>query len=275
MEPKLSNIQIIYNNKFGRNDLYKQTIYCFKLKTLTQLISILLLLDTTMFFMQTYLRWGAPCFLWWNNIFTAITFLIGHITRLIGIPVCIYSIIQVRKDKTNGLTILFNYLFLLLSVTLIDIFFCIFEVDYVCNSESIKNWNQCSHEWGKQEYECLNQGQPCIAPLIYNNMEQDKKICEDFSCEYIKKNNRTTSECCNEPVWEYHNPCSEEPIIRPSVFDTSWCEKFSDFYDIGIGILTSIILFGFTYIVHSYNMIIIERIKFTNNPMEEYSDDES
>lgn len=32
-------------------------------------------------------------------------------------------------------------------------------------------------------------------------------------------------------------------------------------------------LFGFTYIVHSHNMILTEEIKFTNNPMEEYSED--
>jgi len=63
-------------------------------------------------------------------------------------------------------------------------------------------------------------------------------------------------------------------VIRPAVFDTSWCENFSDFYDIGIGIVTSIMLFGFTYIVHSHNMILTEEIKFTNNPMEEYSEDD-
>ena len=273
MEHKLSNIQIIYNNKFGRKDPFKLNICCFKVKTLTQLVPVLLLLDTTFFFIQTYFRWGAPCFLWWNNIFTAITFLTGHITRIMGIPVCIYSIIQVSKNKIDGSTILFNYLFLLLTVTLIDLGLCIFEVDYVCNSDSIKLWNQCSHEWGKEEFECLNQGQSCIAPLRYENMEDDKKICEDFSCDYVKKNILTTPECCNDSEWEYHNPCSEKPVIRPAVFDTSWCENFSDFYDIGIGILTSIMLFGFTYVVHSHNMILTEEIKFTNNPMEEYSED--
>ena len=37
--------------------------------------------------------------------------------------------------------ILFNYLLLLFIVIFIDIFFCIFEVDYVCNSEPINQWN--------------------------------------------------------------------------------------------------------------------------------------
>ena len=270
MEEKLNNIQVSYNEKIG----YTEKICCFKVKTLTQLIPILLLLDSMFFFVQTFFRWGAPCFLWWNSVATTITFFIGHVTRLTGIPVCIYSILEVRKGNIRGSNILFNYLLLLLGSTVIDIFFCIFEVDYVCNSDSIKVWNQCSHEWGKQEYECLNLGQPCIAPLIYDNMEHDKKICEDADCDYVKKSLRTTPECCSDSEWEYHNPCSEEPVIRSAVFDTSWCENFSDFYDIGIGILTSTLLFGFTYIVHSYNMIVTEALKFTNNPMEEYSDDE-
>jgi len=33
-------------------------------------------------------------------------------------------------------------------------------------------------------------------------------------------------------------------------------------------------LFGFTYIVHSYNMVAGEELKFTTNPMEEEDDDE-
>ena len=270
MEERLTNIQVSYNNKVG----YKRRICCFKIKTLTQLVPVLLLLDTTLFFIQTFFRWGAPCFLWWNSVATTVTFFIGHITRLTGIPICINSILRIRKDNPNGELMLFNYLLLLLAVTFMDIFFCVFEVDYVCNSNSIENWNQCSHEWGKQEYECLNYGQPCIAPLIFDNMKQDKEICEDASCDYVKKNNRITPECCSEAEWEYHNPCSEAPIIRPAIFDTSWCENFSDLYDIGLGILTSTLLFGFTYIVHSYNMIIDEELKFTNNPMEEEDDDD-
>jgi hypothetical protein len=61
------------------------------------------------------------------------------------------------------------------------------------------------------------------------------------------------------------------PVIRPKIFDTSWCENFSDFCDIGIGILTSAMLFGFTYVVHSYNFIM--HTNFTTNPMEEEDDE--
>lgn len=255
MEEKLINIQEKYTENFG----YQDKIFCFNVRTLTQIIPIILILDSLFFFIQTGFRWGAPCFMWWNSISTTITFFIGHLTRLIGIPVSIYSLIETRRGNTNGSRILFCYLFLLLVVTLMDIFFCIFEVDYVCNSESIKDWNQCSHEWGKEEYECItDDGIICNVPLIYDNMNHDKNICEENDCIYIKKTNRVKPECCSYSEWNYHNPCKSEPIIRPQVFDTSWCENFSDFYDMGIGLLTSIILFGFTYTVHSYNMASTE-----------------
>lgn len=270
MEEKLNNIQSSYNEKLG----YKQTIGCFNVKTLTQVIPVLLLLDSTFFFIQTFFRWGAPCFLWWNNISTTITFFFGHLTRLTGFPICIYSMIETRKGNSKGSKILFNYLLLLILVTFMDLFLCILEVDYVCNSDSINSWNLCSHEWGKQEYECLSSNnQDCIVPLIYDNMEYDKRICEAAGCNYIKKITKIKPECCNSNEWVYHNPCKEEPIIRPKVFDTSWCENFSDFYDIGIGMLSGTVLFLFTYVVNSYNMVVNESLKFTPNPMEEQDDE--
>ena len=100
MEERLVNIQEKYNDKLG----YTPTIGCFRVKTLTQMIPILLLLDSVFFFTQTFFRWGAPCFLWWNSIATTITFFIGHITRLSGIPVCIYSIKETRKGNAGRIT---------------------------------------------------------------------------------------------------------------------------------------------------------------------------
>ena len=51
--------------------------------------------------------------------------------------------------------ILFNYLLLLALSYVYGRLFVASEVDYVCNSESIDDWNRCSHEWGKEQYECL------------------------------------------------------------------------------------------------------------------------
>ena len=65
MEEKLNNIQSSYNEKLG----YKQTIGCFNVKTLTQVIPVLLLLDSTFFFIQTFLAlcsFITRLFLWYQ-----------------------------------------------------------------------------------------------------------------------------------------------------------------------------------------------------------------
>ena len=93
-----------------------------------------------------------------------------------------------RKQKVmqKGSHILFNYLLLLLLVTFMDIFLCIAEVDYVCNSDPIDAGNRCSH-WHVVNM-MFNMQKICIAPLIYDNMEHDKKTCEDHNCNYVIKN---------------------------------------------------------------------------------------
>ena len=100
-------------------------------------------------------------------------------------------------------------------------------------------------------------------------MESDKQKCLEYNCNYIKNTNLIKPPCCDDSLWNYHNPCSRDPQIRNKVFDTSWCEQFSDFYDIGVQFITSGILLGFTYIVHSYKILMNEDLKFTPNPMDE------
>ena len=100
----INSIEKKFDDKFGHSN----KILCCQSKLFTQIVSTIIILDAFLFFTQTYFRWGAPCFLWWNNLTTTITFFIGHITRLTGIPICIYSIIETRKGSSNGSQILFN-----------------------------------------------------------------------------------------------------------------------------------------------------------------------
>jgi len=257
-----------FNDKLGNSE----KVFCCSTRLFTQLIAVFIILDATIFFIQTYFRWGAPCFLWWNYVSTTLTFFMGHGTRLIGIPVGLYSIYSVRNNNIEGARLLFIFLLFASIVSLIDTLVCVFEVHNVCNSNEINSWNTCSHEWGKQEYKCVNtSNQECYAGLIYDNMLTDKNNCNDAGCEYVKNELWIKPECCSDSMWLYHNPCSSEPVIRERVFDTDWCENFSDFYDIGVQILTSAILFGFAYVVHSYKMVIAEPIdlRFTPNPYDQ------
>ena len=267
----INTIETKFNNQFG----YSEKILCCKPYLFSQIISIIIILDAFMFFTQTFFRWGAPCFLWWNYISTTLTFLIGHGVRLIAIPVGVIGIYSIRKNNLDGIRLLFFFLLFASLISGFDIFLSIFEVHNVCNSKEINQWNECSHEWGKQEYICINDlNEECQAGLVYDNMEIDKQKCINMNCKYIKNNNQIKPECCNDSLWSYHNPCDNEPKIRNKIFDTNWCENFSDLYDIGIQFVTSGILLIFAYIIHSYKILINEDLKFTPNPIEEINDNE-
>lgn len=262
----INSFEKSFNDKFG----HSQKILCCNARLFTQLISSLLILDAILFYIQTYFRWGAPCFLWWNTVSTTITFMFGHGTRLVGLPVCVYAIMGVRKNKLRGTRMLFYYLLFASLFSALDVFLSLLEVHNVCNSNEIYMWNDCSHEWGKQEYNCVTDtNEQCLVGLTYDNMEIDKRNCLNQGCNYIKNEYRIKPECCGDSMWLYHNPCSKEPVIREKVFDTDWCENFSDFYDVGVQLVTTFILFGFAYAVNSYNILMDTDLKFTPNTMGE------
>jgi hypothetical protein len=246
----------------------------------TQVISVLIILDSFLFFVQTFFRWGAPCFLWWNHVSTTITFLIGHTTRIISLPISIFAIKSIKKEQIDGISYLFYYLLVASFLSLLDLGFSSIEVHDVCHSDEIKEWNSCSHGWGKQEYKCIidDENLYCNVNLIYNDFERDKQICSaNTNCSYVKNTDYIKPECCSDPTWKYHNPCNEDPIITETPFDTSWCEKFSDIYDVGIQLATTLVLLGFSYVVHFHKKILIEdqNENFISNPFEEYSDSDN
>lgn len=143
-------------------------------------------MDAILFFIQTYFRWGAPCFLWWNNVSTTITFFMGHGTRLIGILISLYTIVS---NNIDGIRLLFIFLLFASMISLIDTIVCLFEVHNVCYSNEIKLWNTCSHEWGKQEYKCVDSSnQECYVGLTYDNMLRDKLVVMMLVVNMLKMN---------------------------------------------------------------------------------------
>lgn len=271
---KSINVSASIEDKFTEKIGYSDKKICCNVKLFSQLISLLIITDCLLFFIQTFFRWGAPCFLWWNSISTTITFMFGHGIRLMGVPVGIYAITSIRKNDARGTRQLFYYLLFASFISALDIFLSLSEVHNVCHSNEINMWNDCSHEWGKQEYKCITlMNEECISGLLYDNMEYDKKKCENNNCRYIKNTNWIKPPCCDDSMWNYHNPCDEVPEIRNKIFDTNWCENFSDLYDVGIQIITTTILIGFAYIVNSYTIIMNKDLVFTPNPFDSIGED--
>lgn len=262
----INSVEKTFNDKLG----HSEKICRCDPRILTQIISVLIIMDSFFFFLQTFFRWGAPCFLWWNSLSTTITFFTGHVSRVVALPVGMYAISSIQKQDVRGTKQLFYFLLFASFISALDIFVSISEVHNVCTSNEINLWNDCSHEWGKQEYKCIHENNSiCSAFLTYDSMEEDKQSCLNEGCQYVKNHLWIKPECCSDSMWNYHNPCSRDPVIRNKIFDTDWCENFSDLYDIGIQIITSSVLFGFAYVVNSYTIIMEEGLRFTPNPMDE------
>ena len=66
----INNIETKFNDKLG----HSEKICLLTPKLFSQLISVVIILDAFLFFTQTFFRWGAPCFLWWNYFSSTITF---------------------------------------------------------------------------------------------------------------------------------------------------------------------------------------------------------
>ena len=264
-----NKIEEIYEKKLG----YSENFMCCSLKVTSQFINGFIILNSIMYYLQTISRWGAPCFLWWKYTSTIITFIMGHLTRLIGLPIGIYSCISIRKNEEKGMRLLFHYLLFLTFICIIDLVVCIFEVHDVCNSEEMIEWHQCAHEWGKQSYKCINSFYHiCNVSLHFDSQEEDKKICLESNCNYVDNSYKIKPDCCYHSMWDdSQSPCSMDSIIRPEEFDTTWCEQFSDIYDIGLGLITSVVLVGFSYIVNSYRIMLKDPL-FTDNPINEVDD---
>jgi hypothetical protein len=255
-------------------------ICCCKPKLACQIISVLIVLEALFKFMGTSARWGAPCFHWWNYVATIITFVTGHALRAIAIPCGVWCLLSIRKGDDKGPQILFHFLCALAAVCALDLFVCVFEVHDVCTGAELREYMSCGHQWGMQSTDCRatdeldsaavaacdaaaltlsysEEGGGPFDPQDGSGAAADKAKCEAVSgCEFVQ----TTEEewvkpsCCDAPMWEGMSiaPCMRDPHYIAATFDTTSCQKMSDIYDVGFGLVWTLIVIFMAYSVHSY-----------------------
>ena len=249
-------------------------------KLACQVVSVVIVLDALFKFMGTMSRWGAPCYHWWNYAATIITFATGHLARLIGMPIGIYCLLSIRKGEDKGVQILFHYLLGLSFVLAMDLFVCLFEVHDVCNGPELRGYMHCGHVWGKQAAACravddtnratvascaaadatmsyTEQGGGPGNPLTTSGAAADKAKCEGVTgCGYVKTvaADWVKPDCCADAMWEGMKiaPCNRDPHLIADTFDTASCERMSDLYDVGLGLVWTAIVVGMAYAVHSF-----------------------
>ena len=266
-----------FDDKFG----HAEGKICFmQPKMACQVISVVVVLDAVFKFMGTMGRWGAPCYHWWNYAATIITFVTAHLARLIGMPVGVWCLLSIRKGEDKGVQVLFHFLLGLIAVLLMDLFVCLFEVHDVCNGPELRGYMSCGHEWGMQAAACrpVDPAIPatvaaCAAadaamsytetgggpgnPLTTTGAAADKAKCEGVTgCAYIKtvEADWVKPACCSAEMWEGMKiaPCNRDPHLIAATFDTASCERMSDLYDVGLGLVWTAVVIGMAYAVNSY-----------------------
>ena len=273
--PLLEDFESQFTERLGTS---KKCCFCMRLSTGVQVIAVLIILGALNFFLTTFSRWGAPCYFWWKHWATTVTVVLGHTARIIAIPCCVAGLLGARKQEDNaGLRVLFYAILGLATFAALDLFLCLFEVHQVCNSAELREWNSCAHDWGKNQYACTATNSSNAAhvelcdalPLQENEGVPDG---EDFAactavlgadgapiCGYdtLPESDWVAATCCShhDGLWSRDKgPCARAPQERVAEFDVGNCELISDIYDVGMGIVWTIILLFLARVVNSHRV---------------------
>jgi hypothetical protein len=126
-----------------------QKILCCKPATAVTIICVLLILSNINYFMTLPFRWGKPCFFWWEHWATIVTFVSTTAIRVAVLPLAVLALLDHQKKGTQWLQILFHAMLGLSAVFALDAFLCVFEVNEVCESGAMKQFQDCASDWGR------------------------------------------------------------------------------------------------------------------------------
>lgn len=249
----------------------KRCCRCVGLAVGVQIISVLALTSIANHTLTSIARTGAPCYFWWKRWATTLTFVVGHAIRLVTVPFAISGLIGARKGEERKLRKFFVCLLGLAACCMLDVVLCLFEVSEVCNSAELAEWSRCSHEWGKNQYQCVAIGgslidprQParCAAVQQQETQGETGAGTRDYDscvavrgCQHVPtpESERVVPACCTHEDWSHDNgPCSREPFERAAEYDATQCQIISDLYDVGLNLIWVVVLIWFAYVVNSY-----------------------
>lgn len=232
-----------------------------------QVIAVLVILSVINHTLTSIARTGAPCYFWWKHWATTLTFATGHAVRLFALPHAVCGILGARKADTKGLRLFFWCLLALAGCCVLDVVLCVFEVNAVCNSQELIEWNRCAHEWGRNQYVCAGQPQhQCSAVPQAETTGETGVGAADFDacaaatgCQHILawKPDWVTPACCENGNWSRGSgPCDRAPVERPTELDTGFCQLVSDLYDVTLNLAWAAMLVWFAHVVNSYRVSI-------------------
>lgn len=234
-----------------------------------QVIAVLVILSVINHTLTSIARTGAPCYYWWKHWATTVTFAAGHAVRLFALPHAVCGLLGARKGDARGVRLLFWCLLALAACCVLDVVLCVFEVNAVCTSQELIEWNHCAHEWGRNQYVCAGAPQyQCGVVAQAETQGETGAGATDFDaciaavgCQHTLtlKSDWVRPSCCEDGDWpDGSGPCDGVPVERPAEFDTGFCQLVSDMYDVTLNLAWAAVLVWFAYVVNSYRIAIGE-----------------
>ena len=77
-------------------------LFCKQKTAVTVMCSLLILSVFYHFLVNIGLRWGKPCFIWWEHWATVVTFVVGVVARLAIFPLAVLALVDMKKPVVRN-----------------------------------------------------------------------------------------------------------------------------------------------------------------------------
>lgn len=260
-------------------------LFCTQKTAVTIMCSLLILSVVYHFGVNVMLRWGKPCFIWWEHWATVVTFGVGAIARLAVLPLAVLALLDTKKPvaETKFLRLLFHALLVLAALQLLDVLLCIFEVNEVCESPSMTSFDDCAYEYSRYAPDApvdlkltATEGQviKCPAACISDAAGLPTTRCDAFAPGLTEPERSSlaligcvpnpgagppnydwSSLVCSTDVNAAVGRTGKFRAHRDASDQASFCEWFSTLYDVGFGIVFAMVTVAFAWSINSYRQV--------------------
>ena len=255
----------------------REKILCWTPRKAVQVFCVLVILACLNYFGTVPFRWGKPCFIWWEHAATSITFVVGTAVRVVLLPVAVLALLDLKNSDAAGtkwLRVLFHCMLALAVILALDAFLCIAEVNSVCESDAMRQFQECATEWG---------GWDAKAPAHVIDLHAQDGTAQPTlkfecptSCKTDKYDYRFACTCNDGTPWttqsldacragtpprfgggiKYRGGLDQSAASDQEAMDKqkTFCETFSTIWDVVVSLLLSGLMVYAAMAINSYRL---------------------
>lgn len=257
----------------------RKKILCWTPRKAVQVFCVLVILACLNYFGTLPFRWGKPCFIWWEHAATTITFVGATAVRIVLLPVAVLAVLDLNNSDAAGtkwLRVLFHCMLVLAVILALDAFLCIAEVNSVCESEAMRQYQLCASEWGAWDTKAPQH--------VVDAHKQDGTVHPQLefecpaSCKTDKYDYSFACRCNDGTAWtaqteldtcragtpprfggiKYRGGLDATAASDQAAMDEqkSFCETFSTIWDVVVSLLLSGLMVYAAIAINSYRLAV-------------------